>query len=160
LVPLVRGHYPRLQLVVHEDQTQHLVQRLRNFEIDAALLALPLDGEDFEERALFDEPFWSIAAIDIWNRTERVCVSCQAYPSGQEQSMVTVDSAAIAERAGYGDFFFGRVLIELKIKDCLPSLGRSQAQTRAPAAESDTGRSRPIGMSCPYRDLSSLDALA
>src|SRR5580704_5600328 len=58
LVPLVRGCYSRLQLVVHEDLTQHLVQRLRNFEIDAALLALPLDGEDFEELALFDEPFW------------------------------------------------------------------------------------------------------
>lgn len=58
LVPLVRGRYSRLQLVVHEDLTQHLVQRLRNYEIDAALLALPLDGEDFEELALFDEPFW------------------------------------------------------------------------------------------------------
>jgi LysR family transcriptional regulator, hydrogen peroxide-inducible genes activator len=58
LVPLVKGHYQRLHLVVHEDLTQHLVQRLRNFEIDAALLALPLDGEDFEELPLFDEPFW------------------------------------------------------------------------------------------------------
>jgi len=58
LIPLVKGHYERLQLVVHEDLTQHLVQRLRNFEIDAALLALPLDGEDFEEMPLFDEPFW------------------------------------------------------------------------------------------------------
>ena len=58
LVPLVKGHYQRLQLVVHEDLTQDLVQRLRNFDIDAALLALPLDGEDFEELPLFDEPFW------------------------------------------------------------------------------------------------------
>jgi LysR family transcriptional regulator, hydrogen peroxide-inducible genes activator len=58
LVPLAKGHYQRLQLVVHEDLTQHLVERLRNYEIDAALLALPLDGEDFEELALFDEPFW------------------------------------------------------------------------------------------------------
>jgi LysR family transcriptional regulator, hydrogen peroxide-inducible genes activator len=58
LVPLVKGHYQRLQLVVHEDLTQHLVERLRNYEIDAALLALPLDGEDFEELPLFDEPFW------------------------------------------------------------------------------------------------------
>jgi LysR family transcriptional regulator, hydrogen peroxide-inducible genes activator len=58
LVALVKEHYQRLQLVVHEDLTQHLVQRLRNFEIDAALLALPLDGEDFEELPLFDEPFW------------------------------------------------------------------------------------------------------
>ena len=58
LVPLVKGRYQRLQLVVHEDLTQHLVERLRNYEIDAALLALPLDGEDFEELPLFDEPFW------------------------------------------------------------------------------------------------------
>jgi len=58
LVPLVKGHYQRLQLVVHEDLTQHLAERLRNHEIDAALLALPLDGEDFEELPLFDEPFW------------------------------------------------------------------------------------------------------
>jgi LysR family transcriptional regulator, hydrogen peroxide-inducible genes activator len=58
LVPLVKRHYQRLQLVVHEDLTQHLVERLRNYEIDAALLALPLDGEDFEELPLFDEPFW------------------------------------------------------------------------------------------------------
>jgi LysR family hydrogen peroxide-inducible transcriptional activator len=58
LVPLVKGRYQRLQLVVHEDLTQHLVERLRNHEIDAALLALPLDGEDFEELPLFDEPFW------------------------------------------------------------------------------------------------------
>jgi len=58
LVPLVKGRYQRLQLVVHEDLTQHLVERLRNYEIDAALLALPLDGEDFEALPLFDEPFW------------------------------------------------------------------------------------------------------
>lgn len=58
LIPLAKGSYQRLQLVVHEDLTQHLVQRLRNFEIDAALVALPLDGEDFEELPLFDEPFW------------------------------------------------------------------------------------------------------
>jgi LysR family transcriptional regulator, hydrogen peroxide-inducible genes activator len=58
LVPLAKRHYQRLQLVVHEDLTQHLVERLRNYEIDAALLALPLDGEDFEELPLFDEPFW------------------------------------------------------------------------------------------------------
>jgi LysR family hydrogen peroxide-inducible transcriptional activator len=71
LVPLVKGHYHRLQLVVHEDLTQHLVERLRNYEIDAALLALPLDGEDFEELPLFDEPFWlacppehSLAALE------------------------------------------------------------------------------------------------
>jgi LysR family hydrogen peroxide-inducible transcriptional activator len=58
LLPLVKSHYQQLQLVVHEDLTGHLLERLRGYQIDAALLALPLDGEDFEEFPLFDEPFW------------------------------------------------------------------------------------------------------
>src|SRR5258708_17442578 len=58
LLPLVKEHFKRLQLVVHEDLTWHLLERLRSYQIDAALLALPLDGEDFEEMPLFDEPFW------------------------------------------------------------------------------------------------------
>ena len=58
LLPLIKNHYPRLQLVVHEDLTEHLSERLRGYQIDAALLALPLDGGDFEELPLFDEPFW------------------------------------------------------------------------------------------------------
>jgi len=65
LVPLVKGHYQRLQLVVHEDLTQHLVERLRNYEIDAALLALPLDGEDFEALPLLTSHFGSRARRDI-----------------------------------------------------------------------------------------------
>lgn len=58
LLPLVKNQYPGLQLVVHEDLTEHLSERLRGYQIDAALLALPLDGDDFEEIPLFDEPFW------------------------------------------------------------------------------------------------------
>jgi len=58
LLPLVKRHYQQLQLVVHEDLTGHLLERLRDYQIDAALLALPLDGEEFEEFPLFDEPFW------------------------------------------------------------------------------------------------------
>jgi DNA-binding transcriptional LysR family regulator len=58
LLPLVKSRYKQLQLVVHEDLTGHLLERLRDYQIDAALLALPLDGEEFEEFPLFDEPFW------------------------------------------------------------------------------------------------------
>jgi LysR family hydrogen peroxide-inducible transcriptional activator len=58
LLPLVKSHYKGLQLVVHEDLTGHLLERLGGYQIDAALLALPLNSEDFEESPLFDEPFW------------------------------------------------------------------------------------------------------
>lgn len=57
-IPLAKHSYPRLQLVVHEDLTGHLLDRLRNYQIDAALLALPLEDDDFEALPLFDEPFW------------------------------------------------------------------------------------------------------
>jgi LysR family transcriptional regulator, hydrogen peroxide-inducible genes activator len=58
LLPLVKSRFQALQLVVHEDLTGHLLERLQGYQIDAALLALPLDGDEFEELALFDEPFW------------------------------------------------------------------------------------------------------
>jgi LysR family hydrogen peroxide-inducible transcriptional activator len=58
LLPLLKSHYKQLHLVVHEDLTGHLLERLRGYQIDAALLALPLDGGDFDEMPLFEEPFW------------------------------------------------------------------------------------------------------
>jgi LysR family transcriptional regulator, hydrogen peroxide-inducible genes activator len=58
LLPLTKGRFPHLRMVVHEDLTQHLLERLVNYQIDAALLALPLDGENLEQLPLFDEPFW------------------------------------------------------------------------------------------------------
>ena len=58
LLPLVKSRYQTLQLVVHEDLTGHLLERLQGYQIDAALLALPLDGDEFEVLPLFDEPFW------------------------------------------------------------------------------------------------------
>jgi LysR family transcriptional regulator, hydrogen peroxide-inducible genes activator len=61
-LPRIKHSYPRLQLVVQEDLTRHLLERLKNYQIDAALLALPLDGEDLEQLPLFDEPFWFACA--------------------------------------------------------------------------------------------------
>jgi LysR family transcriptional regulator, hydrogen peroxide-inducible genes activator len=57
-IPLTKLRYPKLQLVVHEDLTSRLLEQLRAYQIDAALLALPLQMEDVEQLPLFDEPFW------------------------------------------------------------------------------------------------------
>src|ERR1700674_2059836 len=58
LLPLVKSRFQALQLVVHEDLTGHLLERLQGYQIDAGMLALPLDGDEFEQLPLFDEPFW------------------------------------------------------------------------------------------------------
>jgi len=57
LVPL-RKRYPQLQLALSEELTETLLERLRNHEIDAALLATPVQEQDLECLPLFDEPFW------------------------------------------------------------------------------------------------------
>ncbi|MCG6888953.1 MAG: LysR family transcriptional regulator [Gammaproteobacteria bacterium] len=57
LVPLKQQH-PQLRLVLSEETTERLLQRLHNHEIDAALLATAVEDRDLEVTALFDEPFW------------------------------------------------------------------------------------------------------
>jgi LysR family hydrogen peroxide-inducible transcriptional activator len=58
LVPLLKGDYPALRLILHEDLTDRLIERLRSHRIDAALLSVPITGPDLEIRPLFDEPFF------------------------------------------------------------------------------------------------------
>ena len=57
LMPL-RTRHPQMKLVLSEELTDTLLGRLRDHEIDAALLATPVEARDFEALSLFDEPFW------------------------------------------------------------------------------------------------------
>jgi len=57
LMPLKKQH-PQMKLVLSEEMTDTLLERLRNHEIDAALLATAVDEPDLDEIPLFDEPFW------------------------------------------------------------------------------------------------------
>jgi LysR family transcriptional regulator, hydrogen peroxide-inducible genes activator len=61
LIPALGQDFPRLRLVVHEDVTTDLLERLASHHIDAALVALPVADAGFEALPLFDEPFWFAA---------------------------------------------------------------------------------------------------
>jgi len=62
LMPLIleplKKQLPQIKLVLSEELTDTLLERLRNHEIDAALLATPENDADLEVMPLFDEPFW------------------------------------------------------------------------------------------------------
>jgi LysR family hydrogen peroxide-inducible transcriptional activator len=57
LAPLKRQH-PQLRLVLTEELTGHLLERLHRHELDAALIATPVKDAELTARVLFDEPFW------------------------------------------------------------------------------------------------------
>ncbi|WP_428395607.1 hydrogen peroxide-inducible genes activator [Lichenicoccus sp.] len=61
LVPALKRDYPALRLVLREDLTAPLLERLGSHRLDAALVALPVPGDRLETLALFDEPFWFAA---------------------------------------------------------------------------------------------------
>ena len=57
LIPLKR-RYPQLRLVLSEEITESLMRRLHQHELDAVLIATPVEDPELETLPLFDEPFW------------------------------------------------------------------------------------------------------
>ena len=64
LMPLIlqplQAQYPQIKLVLSEELTDTLLTRLAKHEIDAALLATPVENPDFKSMPLFEEPFWLV----------------------------------------------------------------------------------------------------
>ncbi|MBO0739022.1 MAG: LysR family transcriptional regulator [Alphaproteobacteria bacterium] len=56
LLPVLREHWPQLRLLLREEQTTALTERLRAGSLDAAILSLPLDGDDLRWERLLAEP--------------------------------------------------------------------------------------------------------
>jgi LysR family transcriptional regulator, hydrogen peroxide-inducible genes activator len=57
VLPKLRRAYPKLRLYLTEDQTQRLHSRLRDGELDVALLAFPFDLRNTQQLPLFNDPF-------------------------------------------------------------------------------------------------------
>jgi LysR family hydrogen peroxide-inducible transcriptional activator len=68
LMPLIlrplREQYPKLHLVLREEITEQVLTHIRSHELDAALIATPVEDDDLTEIALFDEPFWLAIPVD------------------------------------------------------------------------------------------------
>lgn len=61
VIPLLRERYPDLRLFLREERTEPLLESLRLGRLDAALLALPVEGDDLVFETVFQEPF--VAAV-------------------------------------------------------------------------------------------------
>ncbi len=57
VMPQLRERFPQLELYLIEEKTELLVDQLRRGQIDAAILALPVEDKAFAQELLFDEPF-------------------------------------------------------------------------------------------------------
>lgn len=64
ILPELRAAYPKLRLLLREDVSANLLQRLADGQLDFALLALPYDSGDMQVRPLFDDEFWLVGRDD------------------------------------------------------------------------------------------------
>lgn len=64
VLPGLRAKYPGLKLLLREDVSASLLQRLEGGQLDFALLALPFDTGDMQVRRLFDDEFWLVGRDD------------------------------------------------------------------------------------------------
>jgi len=57
-IPAIRAAYPKFKLTVYEDFTANLIARLDAYQLDAAILSVPVPHRGFESLTMFEEPFW------------------------------------------------------------------------------------------------------
>lgn len=64
---------PRMPLILEEGYTDHLLERLRHGEIDAALVAVPFNETGLAQRNLYDEPFQvALPAHHAWAKAKKI----------------------------------------------------------------------------------------
>jgi LysR family hydrogen peroxide-inducible transcriptional activator len=57
LLPVVQENVPQLPLLVEENYSSELTKKLKNGDIDAAIISLPCDVPGIETEILYEEPF-------------------------------------------------------------------------------------------------------
>ena len=57
VIPTVRRQFPNLRLQLAEEKTENIINMLQQGELDAALLALPINDDGLDMEILFEEPF-------------------------------------------------------------------------------------------------------
>jgi len=60
VMPALREKFPALQLALREDLTGQLLERLRNRQLDFALIALPYDTTGLRVLSLYKDKFWLV----------------------------------------------------------------------------------------------------
>jgi LysR family hydrogen peroxide-inducible transcriptional activator len=60
VMPALRKQFSTLQVALREDLTAHLLERLRNRQLDFALIALPYATDDLRVLPLYKDKFWLV----------------------------------------------------------------------------------------------------
>jgi LysR family hydrogen peroxide-inducible transcriptional activator len=96
VIPGLRARFPRLELLLIEEKSEILLQRLREGRLDATLLALPLHDDQLHADVLFDEPFL-LAVPTLHRLSKRKALSLEDLES--ESLLLLEDGHCLRDQA-------------------------------------------------------------
>ncbi|MEP9353347.1 DNA-binding transcriptional regulator OxyR [Xanthobacter sp. KR7-65] len=117
VVPRLRARFPELELLLFEEKSANLVQRLNLGTLDAAFLALPVHDSHFHSEYLFEEPF------------------LLAVP--ESHALARRDTLAVSELAGVNLMLLeeGHCLRDQALEVCQLTGAREKSEFRATSLE-------------------------
>ncbi len=75
IIPMLHQEFPRLEMYLHEAQTQQILAQLDSGKLDCAILALVKETEAFIEIPLFDEPMrLAVYSGHAWANKEQIAM--------------------------------------------------------------------------------------
>ncbi len=127
-LPKLRRKFPRLELYLHEDQSQRIYERLMDGELDVLLLALPYDMRGVDVMPLFEDRF----ALAYRQGTKRV------EPDNYRFSRLDADSILLLED---GHCLRDHALAACKIRNTqkVRRIGASSILTLVEMVDADLG---------------------
>lgn len=72
ILPRLTDEFPRLELQLHEDMTDRLLESLKKGHIDLALIAFPYNTPNMQQWVLFEEPFYAAASKNAGPAAEKI----------------------------------------------------------------------------------------
>lgn len=96
VMPSLRLQLPDLECLLVEGQTDHLISKLEQGELDAAVLALPVENERFMALPLFEEPFL-LAVPESHSLSNHQVISVEDLPTAE--LLLLEDGHCLADQA-------------------------------------------------------------
>src|SRR3546814_4400846 len=96
LVPGIRARFPQLELLLVEEKSDVLLERLHEGRLDAALLALPVNDDQLHVEFLFEEPF-VLAVPEMHALAQRDSLSLKDL--ADERLLLLADGHCLREQA-------------------------------------------------------------
>ncbi|MDX2083086.1 MAG: LysR substrate-binding domain-containing protein [Rickettsiales bacterium] len=100
IIPQISKKFPRLKLLLIEEKTDELLQKLKNGEIDAAFIVMPLEDNSLASKKIFTEEFLlAVPKNHLLNKKNKIAKKIQSKDLKGQSLMLLEEGHCLREQA-------------------------------------------------------------